>query len=118
MLTALTFSPIAFSQTILCPPSSAIHCTKGICIVDEPYSKNWRLYVTRYPNNANFWGAYIQNPPNTAVCTYGGTRRDFLTLNSDIPYSPDKSVPGNKWLQKSNGFDGCNSGSVEECPLK
>ena len=115
----LILSMNVFSQTVFCPPETAIHCTNGICIVDASYSKNWRFFVTRKPNQVAFGGVFIKYPSSSAVCSYFTDRLDFLTLNSISIYSPDRSNPG-QWVDHDNGYSTCGGlgSGVTDCPMK
>jgi hypothetical protein len=115
----LTFTTTAFSH-VYCPPGEVVHCTKGICIVDAPYSNDWRVFVTGYPNDSlKFAMVSIYSPPRTAICQYGnavGHRLNFYTLRSISNYSPSLKVPGNQWMFE-RGFHHCTDDRMA-CPMQ
>jgi len=114
----LIFTTTVYSA-VLCPPSNAIHCKSGICIVDPPYSNDWRLFVTRHPNDSNFLAVSIDRIPGTAICQYGyDTRRSpgFFTLHSLKNYSPDLKAPANQWIKRDQERYDCWE-NTEVCPM-
>ncbi len=119
----VSFTTTVFSEQVFCPPRNAVHCTKGICIVDPPYANQWRLFVTRYPDGSpDFFVVTITKPPAKAICQYGYDSNHspgFLTLHSLSNFSPDLKAAGNQWMLSNEELKlyGCWE-TIKACPMQ